>query len=52
MTDLQQTILMFSKSRELFEKAKNNKDWKLIVTERGITFYFDENENFKFITKL
>lgn len=51
MTDLQQTLLMFSESNESFEKKKSGKEWTIILPERGIKYYFNSDESFHFICK-
>lgn len=52
MTDLQNIIVMLGKSNETFEKMKSGKDWVIIVTGRGVEFYFNEDGNFIFLTTI
>jgi len=49
MTDLQNIIVMLGKSDETFEKTKSGKDWKIVVTGRGVYFYFNEDGSFRFL---
>jgi hypothetical protein len=51
MTDLQNIIIMLTKSDEEFEKKKTGKDWKVTVTGRDIEFYFNEDGSFRFLCK-
>jgi hypothetical protein len=48
MTDLQYMIVMFAKSDETFEKAKSGNDWTLLVTGRGVKFYFNPDGSYCF----
>ncbi len=52
MTDLQNMIVMLSKSNEEFAKQKSgSSDWKIVLPAREISIVFDGDGNFKYMHK-
>jgi len=52
MTDLQNMIVMLSKSDEEFTKYKSGNDWKIQLNQREVCIVFDKDGNFKYMSKV
>lgn len=48
-TDLQNIVVMISKTDEPFEKSKSGDGWIVVLPNRNVQFYFNADGSFHFL---